>query len=362
MSNIKNQEYMQLAIEQALKGSGAVKTNPLVGCIIVKNDQIIGEGYHAHFGQEHAEVNAIKYATTSVEGATAYVTLEPCGHFGKTPPCAHLLVESKIQKVVIGAVDPTLSKEHSGVIYLRENGVEVVILNDETAQKLIQPFLVNKLLKMPYVTLKLATSIDFKTATSTLQSKWITSQATRNYSQKLRSKYQAIAVGVETVLFDDPELTNRQETNEYQPIKVVFDTNLRTPMHAKIFNSGSVIIITGQKNNKNNYPGNVQIIECETKNQKIDLNDAMQKLFALGIGTILVEGGSKLISSFANEKLFDQIDHFIAPIIIGDSPKVALKMSSIDLINEATKMIPEQFVRIDQDTYIKYRRNRCSQD
>jgi diaminohydroxyphosphoribosylaminopyrimidine deaminase/5-amino-6-(5-phosphoribosylamino)uracil reductase len=221
---------------------------------------------------------------------------------------------------------------------------------------------VNKQNNRSYITLKLATSIDFKTATSANESKWITGEKTREFSQQIRSKYQAIAVGVETIISDDPELNNRVNKNTYQPIKIVFDTNLRTPLQSKIFNQGKVIILTGPNQSDNNYPNNVKIIECKVIDQKIDLLDATQKLFDLGIGTILVEGGSKLISSFVWNDLYDEIDHFIAQKIIGESPKNAFNAREINLVSESTQLEIQEVQKIQEDIYINYRRLRCLQD
>lgn len=315
-------DYMKRAIELAYKGAGFVSPNPMVGAVIVKNNKIIGEGYHKKYGDVHAEINAFNISKEDVKGAEMYVTLEPCAHFGKTPPCAYEIIKKGIKKVYIGSLDPNPLVAGKGVEILKKAGIDVEtnVLKEECEN--INPIFFKFIkTKMPYVMLKSATSLDGKIATYTGQSKWISNEKSRELSHKLRHQFKAIMVGINTVLLDNPSLTARIE-NGINPIKIIVDSNLKTPLSSKVLNTenSSVIMLTIsddlEKISKLKEIG-VEIIKTKNKNNKVDLTEAMFELGKKNIDSILLEGGGNLNFSMLEEKLVDKCLFFVAPKIIG---------------------------------------------
>lgn len=223
---ILNQEYMRLAIEIAKKGAGKVNPNPMVGAVIVKDERVIGQGYHKYYGGNHAEVNAFENLSDNPEGATIYVTLEPCSHYGKTPPCVDKIIANKISKVVVGTLDPNPLVEGRGIKALKEAGIEVITgVLEEECKKLNEVFMKYILCKRPFVVLKTAMTLDGKIATESGESKWITSDKSRQEVHKLRNKLSAIMVGVNTVIKDNPELTCRLEGGK-NPVRIIVDSKI----------------------------------------------------------------------------------------------------------------------------------------
>jgi diaminohydroxyphosphoribosylaminopyrimidine deaminase/5-amino-6-(5-phosphoribosylamino)uracil reductase len=318
--------YMKKALDLASKGMGKTSPNPLVGAVIVKNDKIIGEGYHEYYGGPHAEVNAIKNSTENVEGATMYVTLEPCSHYGKTPPCANLLVEKKISKVFVAMLDPNPLVSGKGVEILKNNGIEVSVgLLGWEAKKTNEIFIKYITEKKPFVILKTAMSLDGKIATKTGESKWITNAISREYVHELRNKVSGIMVGVNTVIMDDPLLTTRLKHGGRDATRIIVDSSLRIPLTAKILSVDSptkTIIATTEKadldkiSSLKEFKG-VEVIITPLKNGKVDLNYLFNFVGNNGIDSVLVEGGATLNFSVLEEKLVDKIITFIAPKLIG---------------------------------------------
>ncbi|MDO5041190.1 MAG: bifunctional diaminohydroxyphosphoribosylaminopyrimidine deaminase/5-amino-6-(5-phosphoribosylamino)uracil reductase RibD [Peptoniphilus sp.] len=342
--------YMKRAIELAKKGMGSTKANPLVGCVIVKNDEIIGEGYHERFGENHAEINAIlnaKERNNFLEGATLYVNLEPCSHFGKTPPCANRIVEEKIKRVVIGTLDPFDKVAGRGVEILEKNNISVSkgILEEECLS-LNERFFTYVEKNRPYVVLKSAMTIDGKIATSTGESKWITSEHSRRFSHELRGKLDAIMVGINTVLSDDPTLNVRYGAYKNNPIRVIVDSKLKIPEKANVLREdlGSIsIIATTKMHDRENYKilknkKNVEILICEDKDGQVNLEDAMQKLKKFDISSILLEGGATLNASMLKENLVDKFYFFIAPMIIGSTGLSAIGDLKLAKLSDAIKI------------------------
>ncbi|MFH1868599.1 MAG: bifunctional diaminohydroxyphosphoribosylaminopyrimidine deaminase/5-amino-6-(5-phosphoribosylamino)uracil reductase RibD, partial [Candidatus Omnitrophota bacterium] len=244
-----HKRFMLIALAEAKKGLGRVSPNPAVGCIIVKEGKIVSKGYHQIFGGPHAEIIALKRAKEKAYGATIYVTLEPCSYFGKTPPCIDAIIISGIKKVVVAMVDPNPANSGKGLKKLRREGIKVIsgILKKE-AEALNKPFIDRMKKKRPYVTVKLAQSLDGKIATKAGDSKWISSKSSRTVVQRLRSRHDAIMVGVNTVLKDDPSLSVRIShivcrMSHRQPTKIVIDSKLKTPVNAKIFQKPSAKVI-----------------------------------------------------------------------------------------------------------------------
>lgn len=316
--------YMNLALELAKKGKGRVNPNPMVGAVIVKNNKIIGQGYHEEYGKFHAEINAINSAKESVENSTMYVTLEPCSHYGKTPPCVEKIIESKIAKVVIASLDPNPLVSGTGVKKLIDAGIEVVtgILNDEN-KKLNEVFMKYIVKKIPFVIMKSAMSLDGKISTRTGESKWISCNESRENVHKLRNEVMGILVGVNTIIQDDPELTCRLE-NGKTLIKIIVDSSLRIPLNSKVikdaYNHRTIIITTSLAKEsivKELESKGAEIIIAKSKDNRVDLNDMMKKLGELNIDSILLEGGATLNFSAIKEGIVDKLQVYIAPKLIG---------------------------------------------
>ncbi len=313
---------MKLAIELAKTTQGQTSPNPVVGAVVVKDGAIVGMGAHLKAGEAHAEVHALGMAGERATGATLYVTLEPCAHYGKTPPCAHLVVEKEVKRVVIASTDPNPLVAGKGIAIMKEAGVEVVVgVLEQEATALNQSFFHFIDTKLPFVTLKTATSLDGKTATYTGESKWITSEQARLDVHELRHQHDAILVGVNTVNIDNPSLTTRLPNGGKNPIRVILDTHLRIDEKSTILHDGQAPtwIIVGQpaQSKKIEAITNefVRIIKLPTK--QLLLKDVLHALGERGITSLFVEGGSTIHGAFLKEKLFNQVITYIAPKLIG---------------------------------------------
>jgi diaminohydroxyphosphoribosylaminopyrimidine deaminase/5-amino-6-(5-phosphoribosylamino)uracil reductase len=318
----KEENYIYECIKLAEKGIGYVSPNPLVGSIVVKNGKIIGKGYHKKFGENHAEINAINNAKKQgfkIAGASLYVNLEPCSHFGKTPPCVDEIIKNKIKKVFIGIPDPNPLVNGKGIKILKQNGIEVKfnILKNECSElnKFYIKFITKK---QPYVTLKVAQSIDGKIALNNNKSKWITSESSRKLVYNLRGNYDAVLIGKNTADFDNPSLTTHS-LNKQTPKRFVFDHNLSLKKSLKIFTDEykdiTYLLTSEKKKNINHFFRN--IVYFKETNGKINLGDVLKYLYKSNISSLLVEGGADIFSQFLENDLFDDIYFFIAPKIIG---------------------------------------------
>ncbi len=361
---MNDESYIQLTLELAKKGLGNVSPNPLVGAVIIKNDKIIGAGFHEKFGSNHAEVNAILNAKESVEDSTLIVNLEPCSHFGKTPPCVDKIIESKIKKVIIGSVDPNPLVAGNGIKKLKEAGIEVKfgVLQNECEE--LNKFFFKYISKgIPYITIKIAQTIDARIADKKYNSKWITSAESRTFVHSLRAQYDAVLVGKNTILKDDPILTVRHVEGR-SAIRIIVDSNLSLSTNHQIFNSvnlGEIIVITTKKSEvkekklkKLNDLG-VKILFCKANsNGKVSLPNAMKKLAKENITSILVEGGSKIFSSFVSEKLFDELIVFVGPKLIGDGI-CSINSIGIKSIKKPIKLFLKETQIIGGDAMLNYR-------
>ncbi len=323
------EKYMQLAIELAKKGKGAVNPNPLVGAVIVKNNKIIGQGYHAAYGKLHAERDAFSKLTEDAEGAELYVTLEPCCHFGKQPPCVHAIVEHKIGHVYVGSDDPNEKVAGKGIQYLREHGIDVdTHMLKEQCDELNQVFFHYITTKRPYVVMKYAMTLDGKIATYSKKSKWITCEASRKRVAESRNEYMGIMAGIGTVLADNPMLTCRLEGGR-SPIRIICDSHLRIPLDCNIVNTAkdvkTIVAVAGvdvrdaKLNAKMELLKNkgVEIMEAGGDNNKVDLGLLMELLGEKGIDGILLEGGGTLNYSAIKADIVNEIQAYIAPKIFG---------------------------------------------
>lgn len=327
-------KYMNRALELAERGIGKTNPNPLVGAVIVKDGRIIGEGWHEGYGQAHAEVNAVRNAEANgavnseqaelLKGADIHVNLEPCCHFGKTPPCTELLIEKGIRRVVIGTLDPNPLVAGKGVKRLREAGVEVVVgVSEQESRKLNEVFFHYIQKKRPFVVLKAAVSLDGKIAAPSGESRWITGEEARKDVQLLRNRYASIMVGVGTVITDDPELTCRLEGGR-NPRRIILDSSLRIPLDSRVLSDqqrNPVLIAyteraLPEKTRRLEELG-AGLLYCRIRDYRIDLVDLMTKLGDMGIDSILLEGGATVNDSAFQQGLIDKIILYMAPKIIG---------------------------------------------
>jgi diaminohydroxyphosphoribosylaminopyrimidine deaminase/5-amino-6-(5-phosphoribosylamino)uracil reductase len=353
---LTDESYIQLALEIAKKGKGKVSPNPMVGAILVKDDKIIGAGYHKVFGGSHAEINAINNAKQNVEGSTLYINLEPCSHQGKTPPCVDAIIQNKIKRVVIGTLDMNPAVSGKGIKKLKQAGLEVKvgILEKECVElnKFFFKFITKKL---PFITLKVAETLDGKIADKHWDSKWVTSMPSRRFVHTLRSEYDAVLVGTSTVKIDNPSLTVRYVEGR-DPKRVIIDSQLKLKTDLKIFNNaeGHLIIVTSvncQSKKKRidslTKKGINILFAKENKNGTLNLRNLLEELAKNNIASLLVEGGQQIYTSFIRENMFDDIIIFIGPKFLGDGLSIVnslgvpsikrpvkLKLTSIEKIGD----------------------------
>lgn len=358
-----NETFMKRALELACEGKGCVNPNPMVGAVIVKNDQIIGEGFHEFFGGNHAEVNALNMAGENAKGAEIYVTLEPCSHFGKTPPCAIALVKAGIKKVIIAMKDPNPIVSGRGIKILEDNGVEVVVgVLYKEALKLNEIFIKYIRTKKPYVVMKIAATLDGKISTVTGESRWISSEASRKYVHHLRNEMMGIMVGIGTIIADDPLLTTRIEGEVCKsPTAIIVDSKLSLPLNSKILETLKqrriIVGITEEADEakvRQLEEMGVSIIKTPLKNKRVDLSFLMTKLGEEGIDSILLEGGSTLNFSCLQEKIVDKVMCFIAPMILGgEKANTSVGGSGIKFLSEGVKVLNIKLKNIGQDILIE---------
>ncbi|WP_044914470.1 bifunctional diaminohydroxyphosphoribosylaminopyrimidine deaminase/5-amino-6-(5-phosphoribosylamino)uracil reductase RibD [Butyrivibrio sp. WCE2006] len=344
---MEDKSFMERALTLAKKGAGFVNPNPMVGAVIVKNGKIIGEGYHEQYGGLHAERNALKNCKESPKGATIYVTLEPCCHYGKTPPCTEAIIESGISRVVIGTLDVNPLVAGKGAKILADNGirVEVGVLEKE-CRRLNRVFNKYMTTKLPYVVMKYAMTADGKIATTSGESKWITGDEARENVHRLRKNLSGIMVGVSTVIADDPSLNCRLDEPSKDPVRIICDSNLRTPFDSvvvKTANEGETIIATSSEDD-------VKIAEYEKRGCRvlrvpqgkngIDLNYLMKEIGKIGIDSVLLEGGGTVNFSALESRIVDEVHIHMAPKIFGGRSKSPVEGVGISDIGNAIKLNP----------------------
>ena len=355
--------YMRKALQLAKKGEGKTNPNPVVGAVLVKDGKLIGGGCHRAAGLPHAEVEAIRSAEGDVEGATLYVTLEPCSSFGKTPPCTDLIIASGVKEVVIAAKDPNPVNREKGIKYLRKAGIKVRMgLLEDEARQLNRVFEKFTQRKTPFVTAKIAQSLDGKIATATGESKWITGLDSRRFVHKLRSHVDAVLVGANTILKDNPLLTNRlYKPLKRQPVKIVLDSQLKISPESRIFSKNSpkdVILATTVsspiKRRRIFEKNDTKVLVVRSKNRKVSLIDLMRKLAKMEITHILVEGGGEVLGSFFKEGLVDRVLFFMSPKIIGGQAAANSVMGEgIRKLRLAKKLKDIKITRFKEDILIE---------
>ncbi|MBQ8014229.1 MAG: bifunctional diaminohydroxyphosphoribosylaminopyrimidine deaminase/5-amino-6-(5-phosphoribosylamino)uracil reductase RibD [Treponema sp.] len=388
-----NENFMYRAIELARGGEGKTNPNPLVGAVIVKDGRIIGEGFHHAYGQLHAEREALKNCAERGEnpqGATIYVTLEPCCHFGRQPPCTHALVEAGISRVVVGSRDPNPLVQGKGNAYLREQGISVEedFLRDECDS--LNPIFFHYITKKtPFIALKYAMTLDGKIATRTGESKWITSEESRDYVHLLRNRYAGILVGIGTVLADDPMLNCRLvnekgEPTGRNPVRIICDSDLKIPLLSKIVKTAEKIptILVSCKDGRSEddekiyiekkavlESSGLEVLEVPGANllkesgegskkpkPQVDLNVLMKILGEKGIDSLLIEGGSEIHYSALKSGIVNKIYVFVAPKIFGGAGKTPVGGEGVNLPDEAFNFQLEKVSRFGDDVFLEYKK------
>ncbi|MCS5591398.1 MAG: bifunctional diaminohydroxyphosphoribosylaminopyrimidine deaminase/5-amino-6-(5-phosphoribosylamino)uracil reductase RibD [Gammaproteobacteria bacterium] len=327
----KDTQCMALALQLASKGRHTVHANPMVGCVIVREGEIIAKDYHREFGKGHAEANALAQINGQASGATLYVTLEPCSHYGKTPPCAEAVISSGVTKVIIATLDPNPLVCGNGVQILEKAGIEVKVgLLENEATNLNRGFIKRMQTGLPFVTSKIAMSLDGKTAMASGESKWITSEAARVDVHKLRRDNQAILTGSGTVLKDNPSMTARLPESSVTPLRVVIDSNNQiTDKDLNVLSADAQTLVINMDN-------------CDSSdNDKVDLKAALHKLGELGINTVLVEAGSGLNGALQQANLIDELVIYTAPVLLGSDASSMMQLPINEMKNKVKLKITD---------------------
>ena len=366
-------DYMELAVSLAKLALGQVSPNPAVGAVIVKEGDVIGQGYTQPPGSSHAEIMALKEAGEYARGAVMYVTLEPCCHFGRTPPCTKAIIAAGIQEVHVAMIDPNPQVNGGGLKELEKAGIKTFIgEHTDDAAEIIESYVKYITIGRPFITIKFAMSLDGKIATKSGDSKWISGDESRRYVHFMRYTSDAVMVGVNTVLTDDPQLTVRCSFRggmaKKQPLRVILDVTGRTPATARIFNEpGNVLMVLGEKVSnaqKQVYTKlGADILELPSKRGLIDLDKLLLGLGQKQITSVLVEGGATLLGSLCDENLVDKVTVFIAPIILGgEKARTAIGGKGIDKVVNSLKLECIKIKRSDSDMMLTgyIRRSSCS--
>lgn len=330
--------FLKEALKLAKKGMGWTNPNPMVGALIVKGGKIVASGYHKKFGSPHAEIEALKKAREQAKGAILYLNLEPCCHFGKTPPCTDAIIQAGISRVVCSTLDPNPKVSGKGIKQLKKAGLDVLVggLKDK-AKRLNEAFFTFHQKRRPFVALKFAASLDGKIATKTGDSKWITNEKARLFARKLRSKYQAVLVGINTIIKDNPHLGPRIRDKK-DPLRIILDPNLRIPLECQVLRDDNILIATTPvaSEEKIELLKQKRISILIFKNKKILLKDLLNYLKDQEIISLLVEGGGETLGRFIDEKLFDKVYAFYSPIIIGGEKGIsAISGNGVRYIKDA---------------------------
>lgn len=351
--------YMNRALKLARKGEAWVSPNPMVGAVIVKGNRIIGEGYHKKFGGNHAEINAILRSSEPIEGSTMYVTLEPCTHYGKTPPCVDRLISLKPARVVIGSLDPNPLVSGKGIKFLNQHGIETTVgVLEAACKELNERFFKFIQTRIPFVTLKFAQTLDGRIATASGHSQWISSLPARKFAHRLRNIHDAVLVGVGTVMKDNPELTVRL-TRGRNPVRIIVDSHLRIPLHSNVLTHqgmAKTIIATtkGADLEKRTLLMDMGIdvmLIAEDYRHQIDMNSLLTELGKKEISSVLVEGGAAVITTILREHLADKAVIIIAPKIVGKGIE-AVGDLGIERIDNALEFSFKRIIRKGDDLVI----------
>lgn len=344
---------MSQALKLAEKGLYTTSPNPRVGCVIVNNNRVIASGWHERAGQPHAEINALCSADDTVRNATVYVTLEPCSHYGRTPPCAEALINAGVARVVMAMLDPNPLVAGSGAALLRQAGIIVQSgLLEEQARALNIGFVSRMVRHRPWVRLKIAASLDGKTALENGESQWITSEAARLDAHRLRALSCAILTGIGTVKKDDPQLTVRHVETSRQPLRVVIDSRLDIPASAKLLQGGKILIFTAvpdESRKKSLEEKGAKVVIMPGAGGKVNLTQVMAKLADFEINEVLVEAGSTLAGTMVQERLVDELVIYLAPCLLGDKAQGMLNLPMLNKLTDKRKLELTDLRMIGQD-------------
>ncbi|MFD1123555.1 bifunctional diaminohydroxyphosphoribosylaminopyrimidine deaminase/5-amino-6-(5-phosphoribosylamino)uracil reductase RibD [Methylophilus flavus] len=354
-------EWMTQALRQAGRGLYTTSPNPHVGCVIVKNGQLIGEGAHLRAGEPHAEVHALRHAGINAKGATAYVTLEPCSHYGRTPPCAHALVEAGVGRVVIAMQDPNPQVAGKGIAYLQAHGIAVSAgLLEAQALALNPGFVLRMTQQRPYVRVKVAASLDGKTALANGVSQWITSPAARRDVHHWRARSCAMLTGIGTVLHDDPSLTVREVESHRQPLRVIVDSQLRIPLTAKVLQQGHALIAyaTASTNALEDklarlHTMGVQTLALPNGAGQVDLSALLQKLAEKQINEVMVEAGAVMNGALLQTGLVDELLLYYAPKLMGAAGAGMFALPEYTTMSQSLALNIVDVRHFDQDIRIQ---------
>lgn len=360
---MNDRDFMKIALDLAAKGAGYTSPNPMVGAVVVSEEKIIGKGWHQSVGGPHAEVNAINDAGDFAKGATLFVTLEPCNHHGRTPPCTQKILSAGIKRVVMAMADPNPDVNGGGAEFLKQHGIGVKTgICQNQAQRLNESFIKYVLTKRPFVTLKCAATLDGRIATRTGDSKWVTGKASRKYVHELRHAADAIMVGINTIKTDNPSLTTRlEDKNGVDPKRIILDTNLSIAESSKVLQMASesdTIIITGnsklsEKRSRLEKMG-ARVIDVDVKNRRIDLNALMIRLGQMEITNLLIEGGGQVAAASLKADIVDKVCFFYAPkILAGDDGVSMCRGPGPDLMAQSIPVKDITVQRFDDDVMIE---------
>ncbi len=355
--SVPDHQYMARAIQLAARGLYTTDPNPRVGCVIVKNGQVIGEGWHVRAGEAHAEVHALQQAGEQAQGATVYVSLEPCCHHGKTPPCSDALIAAQVARVVVAMQDPNPRVAGNGMRQLQGAGIQVEVGLMEPQAKALNPGFIQRMqTRRPYVRNKLAMSLDGRTAMADGESKWITGEAAREDVQRLRARSSAIMTGVGTVLADNPALTVRLPNTERQPLRVIIDTNLSTPLDARLLKEpGDTVIMTvnpDQDLHMSLHEAGAEVVQIGNVGQAVDLHVVLEKLAERNINEILLETGATLSGAMLEAGLIDEIVIYMAPLLMGDIARGLYRLPQLQHMADRIELDIQDVRQVGRDLRI----------
>jgi diaminohydroxyphosphoribosylaminopyrimidine deaminase/5-amino-6-(5-phosphoribosylamino)uracil reductase len=353
------EKMMSRAMALARKGIGKTSPNPSVGCVIVRNGEIVGTGWHRKAGTPHAEVHALREAGALAQGADVFVTLEPCSHFGKTPPCADALIAAGVGRVYAGMVDPNPEVAGKGIEKLRAAGIPTFPgLMEPECRRIIGPFEKHITTGLPFVTVKSAMTLDGKTATASGDSQWITGEQARRHVHKLRAGHDALMVGVETVLADDPQLNCRLSRGGKDPLRVILDSSLRTPSDAQVFrveSSATTLIATVARDEERLSAFRTlgtEVLICKEENGRVDLADLLAHLGKRGVQSVLVESGGELAGALLRQGLIDRLILFYGAKLVGGEGRSPFAGVGVDKMSGAIRLQEIEVRRFGDDLMV----------
>ena len=361
MSETTDLKFMKRALALARKGIGRTSPNPAVGCIIVKDGTIIGEGWHRKAGSPHAEIHALNMAADAARGADVYVTLEPCCHTGATPPCTDALIKAGVRRVVAGMRDPNPRVSGGGLVALNQAGIETVCgVLESDCRAINRPFIKHSESGLPYVTYKCAMTLDGKIASITGESRWISCQESRKYVHRMRARNDAVMVGVDTILADNPQLTVRH-VKGCNPLRIIVDSSLRTPTSVEILSglmARNTIIACTEEDlslHQRYLLNGATVLVCNSLEGRVDLRDLLEKLGMLGVQSILLEGGSRLAGDALTRGLIDECVFFYAPKVIGSDGFSPFAITGITDMSQSVTFSDLSVRRIGSDIVVSAR-------